>query len=113
MTTRTLRRLITCLLPLAGATAFGAVANPAAQQLVQAGGAMQAAAETCDSGYTDARLAELKAQQRGLAVQMGLSEARFEQAFEAAYMDARAKLAALSAQERADACRQLEQLPAR
>jgi hypothetical protein len=112
MTTRTRRLLITCLLAV-GATAFGAVANPAAQQLVQAGGAMQAAAETCDSGYTEAQLAESKTQQRGLAVQMGLSEARFEQVFEAAYMDARAKLAALSAQDRADACRQLEQMPAR
>lgn len=112
---RTIRPWGIAVLALVGAVAFQATAmpNPIVQQLVEGGGAMQAAAERCDSGYSDARLAELKSQQRGVAAQMGMSAAQFEQTFEAAYRDASARLERLSAQERADACRQLEQAQSR
>ena len=79
-------------------------------QVVRLGGTMQALAEACDVDYDAAELESAKRRQRESLQAQGVAEPDFDAAFQAAYAEGKAKLAAASATERTEACAQLRQL---
>lgn len=73
------------------------------------GGGMQALAEHCGD-YPAAELADLKKQQRELAIQSGMSGASFDAEYNKGYNDALAKIRQGTPAEREKACAQMEEL---
>jgi len=73
------------------------------------GGGMQALAEHCGD-YPAAELADLKKQQRELAIQSGMSGASFDAEYSKGYNDAVAKIRQGTPAEREKACAQMEEL---
>lgn len=72
--------------------------------LASLGGSMQAAAETC-GGYSAAQLAQMKAEQRRIAVQKGISPAAFERAFKSGYAKGKTRIATASPAQKQSMCR--------
>ncbi|WP_133000107.1 hypothetical protein [Luteimonas arsenica] len=81
--------------------------NPMVGPMPALGGGMQALAEHC-GGYSAAELADLKQQQRALAIQSGMSGANFDAEYTKGYNDALAKVRQGTPAEREKACAQLE-----
>ena len=73
------------------------------------GGGMQALAEHCGD-YPAVELADLKKQQRELAIQSGMSGASFDAEYNKGYNDALAKIRQGTPAEREKACAQMEEL---
>lgn len=73
------------------------------------GGGMQALAEHCGD-YSKAELADLKKQQRELAIQSGMSGASFDAEYSKGYNDAVARIRQGTPAEREKACAQMEEL---
>lgn len=84
-------------------TANLAAAQVTPPNVAALGGQMQAMAEAC-GGFTAAQLQAKREQQKTMAAQSGVSSSAFDNAFESAYKDTRAKLATMSKVAIAKAC---------
>lgn len=92
----------------ASQAAAPAAGDPMAQ-MARMGGGMQALAEAC-GGYGPAELAEMKAAQRAMSAQSGVSGQAFDAGFDAGFAEGKAKLAAASPADRAQACAEASRL---
>lgn len=72
--------------------------------LASLGGSMQAVAEVC-GGYSAKQLAQMKAEQRRIAVQKGISPAAFERAFKTGYAKGKARIAKANPAQKQRMCR--------